>query len=93
VVVATSGDEALELTDADGQFDLVITDIVMPGLSGWELGKRLGERWPGLPVLYISGYTEDVITDVDARGAAFLQKPFLPVDLLTTIRQLLDRKA
>jgi two-component system, cell cycle sensor histidine kinase and response regulator CckA len=92
VVVATSGDEALALTGADGRFDLVITDIVMPGLNGWELGKRLGERWPGLPVLYISGYTEDVITDVDARGAAFLQKPFLPVDLLTTIRQLLDRK-
>jgi nitrogen-specific signal transduction histidine kinase/CheY-like chemotaxis protein len=92
VVVATSGDEALELTHADRQFDLLITDIVMPGLNGWELGKRLVERCPGLPVLYISGYTEDVILDVDARGAAFLQKPFLPVDLLTTIRQLLDRK-
>jgi CheY-like chemotaxis protein len=92
VVVATSGDEALQITDADGKFDLLITDIVMPGLNGWELGKRLGERWPGLPVLYISGYTEDVVTDVDARGAAFLQKPFLPVDLLATIRRLLDKK-
>jgi PAS domain S-box-containing protein len=94
VVVATSGDEALELTDVDGQFDLLITDIVMPGMNGWELGKRLGERWPGLPVLYISGYTEDVIKDVDAfgQGAAFLQKPFLPVDLLATIRLLLDGK-
>jgi two-component system, cell cycle sensor histidine kinase and response regulator CckA len=91
VLVATSGDEALELTDVDGQFDLLITDIAMPGLSGWELGKRLGERWPGLPVLYISGYTEDVLSDVDARGAAFLQKPFLPVDLLATIRRLLDQ--
>ena len=92
VVVATSGDEALELTDADGQFDLLITDIVMPGLNGWELGKRLGERWPGLPVLYISGYTEDVMMNADARRAAFLQKPFLPVDLLATIRRLLDVK-
>ena len=90
VVVATSGDEALELTDVDGQFDLLITDIVMPGVNGWELGKRLGERWPGLPVLYISGYTEDV--DAFGQGAAFLQKPFLPVDLLATIRQLLDGK-
>jgi two-component system, cell cycle sensor histidine kinase and response regulator CckA len=92
VVVATCGDEALELSHADAQFDLLITDIIMPGLNGWELGKRLAERWPGLPVLYISGYTEDAITDVDARGAAFLQKPFLPVDLLSTVRRLLDRK-
>ena len=93
VVVATNGDEALELTESDGQFDLLITDILMPGLKGWELGRRLGERWPGLPVLYMSGYTEDVLTDVDTRGAAFLQKPFLPIDLLTAIRQLLDKKS
>jgi PAS domain S-box-containing protein len=92
VVVATSGDEALELGDKDAGFDLLLTDVVMPGLSGLELGKRLGERWPGLRVLYISGYTEDVVNDdgVAGLGAPFLQKPFLPVDLLTTVRKLLD---
>ncbi len=95
VVVATSGDEALELTEADGRFDLLITDVVMPGVNGWELGKRLTERWPGLRVLYISGYTDDVIKEgnVAGLGAPFLQKPFLPVDLLTTVRKLLDAKS
>ena len=93
VVVATSGDEALKLTDSDGPFELLITDVVMPGVNGWELGKLLRARWPGLPVLYVSGYTEDVIQDVDALGrdGAFLQKPFLPVDLLAAIRSLLDQ--
>jgi two-component system, cell cycle sensor histidine kinase and response regulator CckA len=92
VVVATSGDEALELGDAGAGFDLLVTDVVMPGLSGLELGKRLGERWPGLRVLYISGYTEDVVNGdgVAGLGAPFLQKPFLPVDLLAAVRKLLD---
>jgi hypothetical protein len=59
VVVATSAEEALELTERDGRFELLVTDIVMPGMNGWQLGKRLRSRWPGLRVLYISGYTED----------------------------------
>ena len=96
VVVATSGDEALEFGDAhgDASFDLLLTDVVMPGLSGLELGKRLSERWPGLRVLYISGYTEDVVNGegVAGLGAPFLQKPFLPVDLLAAVRKLLDAK-
>jgi two-component system, cell cycle sensor histidine kinase and response regulator CckA len=95
VVVATSAEEALELENADGQFDLLVTDVVMPGMNGWELGKRLRQRWPGLRVLYISGYTEDVAEPGGASepGAAFLQKPFLPVDLLASMRKLLDAKS
>jgi two-component system, cell cycle sensor histidine kinase and response regulator CckA len=95
VVVATSAEEALELTDQDGRFDLLVTDVVMPGMSGWELGKRLRERWPGLRVLYISGYTEDGAQPGGASepGASFLQKPFLPLDLLATLRKLLDAKS
>ena len=92
VVVATSADEALLLTDAEGPFDLLITDVVMPGVNGWELGRRLRQRWPSLRVLYISGYTEDVVKDggVVHPGVPFLQKPFLPVDLLAKVRKLLD---
>ena len=92
VVVATSGDEALQLRDADGPFDLLVTDVVMPGVNGWELGRRLRERWPALRVLYISGYTEDVVKDggVVDPSVPFLQKPFLPVDLLARVRKLLD---
>jgi len=92
VVVATSAEEALELTDRDGRFELLVTDIVMPGMNGWQLGKRLRSRWPGLRVLYISGYTEDSAQEESVREprASFLQKPFLPVDLLSTLRKLLD---
>ena len=95
VVVATSAEEALELGEDDGKFDLLVTDIVMPGMNGWELGKRLRQRWPGLRVLYISGYTEDAAEEGGASepGASFLQKPFLPVELLASMRKLLDAKS
>jgi PAS domain S-box-containing protein len=95
VVVATSAEEALELQDDDDRFELLISDVVMPGMNGWELGKRLRQRWPRLRVLYISGYTEDVAQEGGANepGAAFLQKPFLPVDLLASMRKLLDAKS
>jgi PAS domain S-box-containing protein len=92
IKVAASGDEALALANTEPAFDLLVTDVVMPGMNGWELGRRLRERWPSLKVLYISGYTEEVVKDggVVGEGLSFLQKPFLPADLLTAIRQLLD---
>jgi two-component system, cell cycle sensor histidine kinase and response regulator CckA len=95
VAVATHGEEALQIAEREGPFDALVTDVVMPGMGGWELGKRLAERWPGLPVLYISGYTEDVMKagGVVGEGLPFLQKPFLPADLLLALRKLLELKA
>jgi CheY-like chemotaxis protein len=95
VTVATNGLEALEVVERSERFDLLVTDVVMPGMSGWDLGKKLGEHWPGLPVLYISGYAEDVTKGggVLDSGLPFLQKPFLPADLLSAIRKLLDVRA
>ncbi|MEI9938706.1 MAG: ATP-binding protein [Pseudomonadota bacterium] len=92
VVVASRGDEGLRIADAQGPFDLLITDAVMPGMSGWEVGKRLGARWPKLLILYISGYSEDAAVHggVLAAGVNFLQKPFSPSDLLSTLRRLLE---
>ena len=91
VVVAGSGDEGLRLADEQGPFELLITDAVMPGLSGWEVGRRLGARWPRLCILYISGYAEDAVTQgaLDP-GVKFLQKPFSPSELLGTLRSILD---
>lgn len=95
VSVAPTAEEALVLADREAPFDLLITDVMMPGISGWELSKRLTERWPGLRVLYISGYTDDVINGggVLAHGLPFLQKPFLPADLLVAVRKLLDTRS
>jgi len=92
VVVASRGDEGVRIADEQGPFDILITDAVMPGMSGWEVGKRLGARWPKLRILYISGYSEDAFVHgrVLESGVKFLQKPFNPSELLNTMRRLLE---
>jgi CheY-like chemotaxis protein len=90
VVAASNGEEGLRIAVEQGPFDILITDAVMPGVSGWEVGKRLSSLWPKLRVLYISGYTEDAFghgRTLD-REVKFLQKPFTPSDLLSTLRRL-----
>jgi CheY-like chemotaxis protein len=91
---ARRGPEALQLIESpESSVDLVITDIVMPEMEGWELGRRIGERWPEVPVLYISSYEQG---DILHRGPAqprvpFLQKPFRPNALLEKVKALLGR--
>ena len=69
---------AVELFEKRGaEFDLVVTDLVMPGMSGWELTKHLRERRADLPVVLMSGYTDGTLTASDLVGpTAFLEKPF-----------------
>ena len=71
--------------------DLALTDVVMPHLSGRELADRLGKRWPGIKVLFMSGYTDDTIVPhgVLENGSAFIQKPFSPEQLAVKVRELL----
>jgi len=93
VLEAKHGLEALEWIERDGTgIDLVISDVVMPELSGRELGTRLASLRPELPVLYMSGYTGD---DVIQRGlldpgVPFQQKPFTPEGLARKVREMLD---
>jgi PAS domain-containing protein len=92
-VSAASGHEALAALGKDGtRVDLVLTDIAMPGMGGRELGDQVAREFPGLPVVYMSGYTDQ---DVVARGllekdTPFIQKPFLPEGLARYLRQVLD---
>ncbi len=74
---------------------LVVTDIVMPNLSGHELGRLLSEHLPDVPVLYVSGYTGEAIAGeaLAPKRTAFLQKPFAPQDLLDRVQRLLDASA
>ena len=72
-----------------GAVDLLLTDVVMPGLSGPELVRIVRERWPSIRVLYMSGYADDEIEDLD-RDAGFLQKPFTPAELTAKIGQILE---
>jgi len=91
VAAAASPAEALECAEA-GQVELLVTDMVMPGMSGRELAETLLARHPETKVLYMSGYTDDTVVSRGAIGAgtAFLQKPFGADRLAQRIRELLD---
>jgi two-component system cell cycle sensor histidine kinase/response regulator CckA len=94
VLQASSGDRALEILreTAPGSVDLLITDVVMPGMPGPVLASRASEILPNLRILFMSGYTEDVIQHhgLSSGLATFLQKPFAPSELVRKVRQLLD---
>ena len=92
IVIAT-GMEALELVGAEREHvDLVLTDVVMPGMSGRELGDRLRAMRPGLPVLFVSGYTEEDILrrGLVEEGRPFLAKPFTPDEIVAKVGAVLD---
>lgn len=93
VLTASNGEEALEVIGRyEGRIDLLVTDVVMPGMSGRELAERIGRRRPDLPTLFLSGYTPDEVLKegVRAEEAHFLQKPFTPSGLLSKVRDVLS---
>ncbi len=95
VLDAPNGRDALSLCDTvEARIDLVLTDVVMPHMSGRELAARLEAVRPGLTVLYMSGYTDGAIVrhGVLEPGIAFLPKPIAPQSLLLKIRELLEQK-
>jgi signal transduction histidine kinase/ActR/RegA family two-component response regulator len=93
VLEAEDGRRALELAaQHDGKIDLLLTDVVMPGMTGRVLAEELLDRDPRMRVLFISGYTDAIIGRhgfVDP-GVNFLHKPFVPIDLAKKVRQVLD---
>jgi PAS domain S-box-containing protein len=74
---------------------IMVTDVVMPEMSGRELAERLAPTWPGMKVLYISGYTDDAVVrhGILEQGTPFLQKPFTPDALAQKVRKVLDQDA
>jgi PAS domain S-box-containing protein len=92
VVEAENGEAALQVCDdLHGKVDLVLTDLVMPGMGGHELACQLAQRHPAVRMLFMSGYTEDSAArhDILLLGSAFLQKPFSVADLSNAVRQAL----
>jgi len=92
VVKAANGEEALRLAAAMPKpVNVLVTDVVMPRLTGPVVAERLRDRWPGLKVLFMSGYTERVKpVFLNLPGTLFIQKPFLPTELAAQLRRLLD---
>jgi len=95
VFEAASGIKALHVFDAHGdEIDLLLTDVVMPGMSGRELAETLRHRSPNLIVLYMSGYNDDAVVrhGLFEGNDAFLQKPFTPSTLGAIVRETLDAR-
>jgi CheY-like chemotaxis protein len=94
-VVIEAGDPRAALTiglDSETRFDLLLTDVVMPEMTGRELANGIAERRSDLRVLYTSGYAEDAIVEhgVLEPGLAFVAKPFSAQALLQAVRKALD---
>jgi two-component system, cell cycle sensor histidine kinase and response regulator CckA len=93
VLSAESGEQAMELAAKHGGvFDLLLTDVVMPGMNGRTLAEELSRRQPGLRVLYISGYTDAFIAGhgVLEEGIHLLHKPFTEDALIRRVREVID---
>jgi PAS domain S-box-containing protein len=94
VMTARDGPEALHLVqERDAQIDLLVTDVVMPNMSGRDLADRLRNEFEGLKVLFMSGYTDDTLLrhGVYEARESFLQKPFVLHALASKVRETLDR--
>ena len=94
VLAAHDGEDALRITEPLDGVDLLLSDVVMPGIDGPELACRLRARWPDLPVLFVTGYSADRLERTGAVGAhdRVLEKPYQLDELVRTIRGMLEAR-
>jgi CheY-like chemotaxis protein len=90
VMEAKDGIEALALLN-EHSFDLIITDLVMPGLDGFGLVFRVRQKWPAMPIVLISGYTAQYARAAMVESTEFLSKPIYPPALVETVERLLGQ--
>ncbi|MEO0371776.1 MAG: ATP-binding protein [Pseudomonadota bacterium] len=94
VITARSGREALDIVESGDEFDLLLTDVVMPGsVGGFELARRVLAARPDMPVLYSSGYTGFTATEMGEVQAPLLQKPAPPAELSQLVKKTLSGAA
>jgi CheY-like chemotaxis protein len=93
ILEARDGVEALSVARGHpGPIHLLLTDIIMPTMGGVELAEKFGAEFPNIPVLFMSGYSDQIMRHWNALSS-YIQKPFTLSDLLTQVRDLLDRTA
>jgi len=88
VLEASNGVDALDLIKSDPAVALLITDVAMPGMNGWELARTARLHRPEMPIVFVSGLFEEPI-DPEFRGDAFLEKPFMKAELKDLVESLL----
>ena len=90
VLTAASGIEALEISHSAKRIDVLLTDVIMPGMTGRELAATLSQERPGLPIVYMSGYSDQIVTSgvLDA-DILYLAKPFKPHELYELLSEAL----
>ena len=91
VVTAISGIKALNILDGDTPFDLMLTDVIMPGLNGFNLARMANLRRPGLKIMYLTGFHEEAaaMRDPGARLGKLLNKPIMPIQLRKEVDEAL----
>jgi two-component system, cell cycle sensor histidine kinase and response regulator CckA len=95
VLEAANGDAAIRVAaEHPGPIHLLVTDVVMPGMSGSHVAATIGRQHPEAKVLFMSGYTDDAVVrhGVETASSAFLHKPFTPFGLARKVRDVLDQK-
>ena len=93
VVQASDGEEALNrFEESGGEFDMIVTDVVMPSMGGRELVQAVKRSKPGMKVLYLSGHIADdeLQEEITRKGSPFLPKPFKPSELIRKVMEVLD---
>ena len=91
---AVDGENALQVISSySGTIHMLLTDVIMPGISGRELARRVQRLRPDIKVLYSSGYTDDAIIHYGVldTGTDFIQKPYSPVQLIQKIQEVFKR--
>ena len=89
VLEAASGDEALQYLTGTPSIAILVTDLRMPGMTGWEVARRVRTVLPDVPVIYATGYVEAMEPPVT--GSMFLLKPYRVTQLVSAIRALTEK--
>jgi len=90
-ILASSGEEALEIAKKETSIDLLLTDVMMPGITGIDLAKQFSTLYPHVKVLFMSGFTlPSSLYSIAGKGVAFLQKPFRTDTLIAKMKFVLN---
>ena len=90
VVTAADGDEGVEAVRANPDFDLIVSDVVMPSMDGPAMAREIRQLAPGMPVLFMSGYAEEQLRrEIDIEGMHFIPKPFSVQQIAAKVGEVL----